>query len=78
MQESSRWVSAQALSGFVVLSHENTKIVLPQTAKCGLERVAYEFGHLAMRAVFLEQAYFGGAFQGFEEAGGIAPSQGSN
>src|SRR5258708_14239703 len=36
MQESSRWVSAQALSGFVALSHENSKLALPQTAKCGL------------------------------------------
>src|SRR5712691_684748 len=38
MQESSRWVSAQALSGFVALSHENSKIALPQTAKCGMEQ----------------------------------------
>src|SRR5260370_33436297 len=28
---------AQALPGFVALSHENPKIALPQTAKCGLE-----------------------------------------
>src|SRR5712691_9197327 len=27
---------AQALPGFVALSHENPKIALPQTAKCGM------------------------------------------
>src|SRR6266851_3300640 len=27
---------AQALPGFVALSHENPKIALPQTAKCGI------------------------------------------
>ena len=40
-QSANTWKSAcltpvQALPGFVVLSHENPKIALPQTAKCGI------------------------------------------
>ena len=37
MQESSCLAPAQALSVFVALSHENSKIACPQTAKCGVK-----------------------------------------
>src|SRR5260370_17195034 len=36
---------AQALPGFVALSHENPKIALPQTAKCGLREASlFDYG----------------------------------
>ncbi len=57
IQERSRWVSAQALSGFVALSHENSKIALPQTAKCGPEQslntIALRTGVLALATIGL-------------------------
>jgi hypothetical protein len=37
MWKSACLTPAQALRGFVALSHENPKIALPQTVKCGLE-----------------------------------------
>jgi hypothetical protein len=39
MWKSACLTPAQALCGFVALSHENPKIVLPQTAKCGIRQL---------------------------------------
>jgi hypothetical protein len=51
MWKSACLTPAQALPGFVALSHENPKIALSQTAKCGILGIITDISHIPQQVL---------------------------